>query len=302
MAIRDLYQVDAFTTELFAGNPAGVVLNAEGLDDQTMLSLANELNNSETAFVFPKQEGYDLEVRFFTPHEEVPLCGHATIAAHVVLYHATGNRTGTFLMKTKAGILPVEVQKEGDEVVVTLTQGPIAFGPLLSKKQTKTLIKGLGIQMEDLDDSLPIQIVSTGYGKVMIPLLRKSVLDTLSVDHVLLAKLSKEISCNGFYAFTFDAAQPGSLVSGRMFAPRSKIKEDPVTGNANGPLGAYLTRYGCLEKKRNGKSFSIVQGEAMGRKGGMQVQVYSSETEPVLVKISGKARIVFHATLDVLEV
>ena len=80
-----VYQVDSFTREKFSGNPAGVVYHADGLTKRQMQQLARELNNSETAFIFTgKKPDYDVEVRYFTPTTEVPICGHATIAAHYV--------------------------------------------------------------------------------------------------------------------------------------------------------------------------------------------------------------------------
>lgn len=80
-----VYQVDSFTREKFSGNPAGVVYHADGLTERQMQQLARELNNSETAFIFTGQKpDYDVEVRYFTPTTEVPICGHATIAAHYV--------------------------------------------------------------------------------------------------------------------------------------------------------------------------------------------------------------------------
>ena len=100
-----VFQVDSFATELFAGNPAGVVLDAEGLSEKQMLRIARELHNSETAFLFPGKKGsYDLEVRFFTPLKEVPLCGHATVAAHYVYAREHGLEKGRLLQKTKAEI------------------------------------------------------------------------------------------------------------------------------------------------------------------------------------------------------
>ena len=80
--IYRLYQIDSFTKQRFSGNPAGVVTHADGLSDQQMQHVARELNNSETAFILSGNDGYDMQVRFFTPTVEVPICGHATIAAH----------------------------------------------------------------------------------------------------------------------------------------------------------------------------------------------------------------------------
>jgi len=94
---RRLYQIDAFTNRPFSGNPAGVVANAEGLTEGQMQAIARELNNSETAFLLPPQgSDHDVQVRFFTPTTEVPICGHATISAHYVraLEAATIMQTG----------------------------------------------------------------------------------------------------------------------------------------------------------------------------------------------------------------
>ena len=295
-----VYQVDSFTKELFRGNPAGVVTNADGLDENIMQAIARELNNSETAFIFNEGgEGYDVEVRFFTPTREVPICGHATIGAHYVYAKERGLSSGTIAQKTKAGILPVEIVPEEDDLRIVMTQAGIEFGAVLDGDRKAALLRGLDIDPADLDASLPIQIVSTGHSKVMVPLLRRARLDSIGIDDALLSGLSAEIGCNGFFAFTFDSGEPGVLTSGRMFAPAIGIREDPVTGNANGPLGAYLTRYGRLEASDEGISFDIKQGEAIGRKGYMRVHVFSKGGEPWLVKISGNARIAFRTTISI---
>lgn len=296
----DVYQVDSFTTELFKGNPAGVVLNAEGLDEGQMLKIARELNNSETAFVFDRPgPGYDLEVRFFTPRQEVPICGHATIAAHYVYARAHGLRDCSLVQKTKAGILPVEIQAEGGDLRIVMTQGPIVYGSLIEGEARDDLLAGLGLSEVDLDASLPIQIVSTGHSKVLVPIASRYVLDRITIRQELLSSLSARIGCNGYYAFTFDSGEEGILVSGRMFAPAIGIAEDPVTGNANGPLGAWLARLGRLDIHEAGRSFVAKQGEAIGRTGYITVQVYGSGREARLVKVGGRASLVFRTTISV---
>jgi PhzF family phenazine biosynthesis protein len=293
-------QVDAFTTELFGGNPAGVVLDATGLDDSLMQKIARELNNSETAFIFPKGgEGYDIEVRFFTPTREVPICGHATIASHYVYAKERGRSSGIVVQKTKAGNLPVEILPEDGDLRVVMTQAGIEFGALLDEEARRDLIAGLGIDELDLNSSLPIQIVSTGHSKVMVPIASRKTLDAITIKGDLLSSLSARIGCNGFYAFTFDSGEEDVLASGRMFAPAIGIQEDPVTGNANGPLGAYLTRYGRLPAREEGYAFTIKQGEAMGRRGYMRVIVYSSGGTPSIVKVSGRARIAFKTVITI---
>ena len=289
-----VYQVDAFTTELFSGNPAGVVPNADGMTDRQMQQLARELNNSETAFIFDRQEdGADIEVRFFTPTREVPICGHATISAHYVYAKEHGLTNCVIRQKTKAGVLPVEIAEQDGDLFVTMTQAGIVFGDMIRDERRARLLEGLGLAEADLEEKLPVQIVSTGHSKVMVPIRSKDRLDALAPDAGILSALSREIDCNGYYVFTFDSREEGVLTSGRMFAPAIGIAEDPVTGNANGPLGAYLTFYGKLPPREEGFAFTIKQGEAIGRKGYMKVIVRSFGGDPVIVKVGGRARIVF---------
>ncbi|MBL8967023.1 MAG: PhzF family phenazine biosynthesis isomerase, partial [Spirochaetaceae bacterium] len=242
-----VFQVDSFTDRLFEGNPAGVVLNADGLGEETMLKIARELNNSETAFIFSSESpDYDIEVRFFTPTREVPICGHATIAAHYVYALKHGLRDRVVRQKTKAGILPVEIVAEEGGLRMVMTQAAVEFGPVIDGRDLADLLAGLGLGEGDLEPGLPVQVVSTGHSKVLVPIKTKPILDSLAAKGDLLASLSARIACNGYYAFTFDSREAGILASGRMFAPAIGIAEDPVTGNANGPLGAYLTRHGRI--------------------------------------------------------
>ncbi|GAK53274.1 predicted epimerase [Candidatus Moduliflexus flocculans] len=294
-----VFQVDAFTTMPFQGNPAGVVLNADGLSEHHMQQIARELNNSETAFIFNRPtDEYEIEVRFFTPTKEVPICGHATIASHYVYAKEHGIDQGIIRQKTKAGILPVEIVQEDHDLRIIMTQAAIKFGKTLDEAEIDLLVRGLRLRHDDLDRSLPIQIVSTGHSKVMVPIKSKAVLDAIRINETHLCELSALIACNGFYTFSFDTQERDVLVCGRIFAPAIGIAEDPVTGNANGPLGAYLTRCHRIKQQHDGFTFTIAQGEAMRRKGYMNVHVYSSEKEAELIKISGRACIVFKTTIS----
>ena len=112
-----VYQVDSFTREKFSGNPAGVVYHADGLTKRQMQQLARELNNSETAFIFTgKKPDYDVEVRYFTPTTEVPICGHATIAAHYVRAIEEKLSTSCWVQKTKAGIYQLTLKRMRQEI------------------------------------------------------------------------------------------------------------------------------------------------------------------------------------------
>lgn len=295
-----LYQIDSFTKEKFTGNPAGVITNADGLTENEMQKIARELNNSETAFIFsPSSKDYDVHLRFFTPTKEVPICGHATIAAHYARAIENELRTSRIYHKTGAGILPVDIIQEDNDYSITMTQGKIQFEYYIEGENKRILLSALGITEKDLQENCPIQIVSTGHSKVMIGIKSASTLNSLKPNYDMLSKLSEAIKCNGYYVFTFDSEEDGILIKGRMFAPAVGINEDPVTGNANGPLGAYLVHHKVIRHNGSSFRFSAKQGEAIGRTGVIDVEVAIENDEPVEVKISGKAVILFQAELTV---
>lgn len=288
-----VYQVDSFTKEKLRGNPAGVVTNADGLSDQQMQKIARELNNSETAFLFSSEsDDYDVKVRFFTPTKEVPICGHATIAAHYA--RAMENRFSTtrVLQKTGAGILPVDIIRENDDYRIVMTQGKIEVHDALPDKVQQTLAAALGIHLEDMLESCPVAIASTGHSKVMVGIKDTNLLHRLHPNMDRLVTLSDEIGCNGYYVFTMNQEET-PMIHGRMFAPAIGINEDPVTGNANGPLGAYLVHYGLVKHDGVQFAFHAIQGEIIGRAGTMEVQVEIKNNQPTEVKIIGDAVIAF---------
>ena len=294
----NLYQIDSFTKEKFTGNPAGVITNAEGLTDIEMQKIARELNNSETAFIFSSNsKDYDVHVRFFSPTNEVPICGHATIAAHYARAVEMGLDTSRVYQKTGAGILPVDIIKENDVYKIIMTQGKIEFGPIIEGINKKELLTALNIKNNDLLENYEIQIVSTGHSKVMVGIKSIEGLNTLQPDYNALSKLSKVIICNGYYVFTVDSKESDILIHGRMFAPAIGINEDPVTGNANGPLGAYLVHHNLVKHDGSTFKFKAKQGEAIDRPGIIEVEVKIEDKKPVEVKISGSAVIAFRSEL-----
>ena len=300
MKTYKIYQVDSFTKERFHGNPAGVVLNADGLTEENMQRIARELNNSETAFIFQSSSPeYDIEVRFFTPTTEVPICGHATIAAHYVYAKENNYDGGRVIQKTKAGILPVDVVRTGDDYAIIMTQGlPVVSEPF-DNTIRKQIADALGIAENNICKEYPVAISSTGHSKVMVPIYSNDLLHKLSPKADKLTELSKKIGCNGYYVFTLNP-QEDILVHGRMFAPAIGISEDPVTGNANGPLGAYLVHFGILQDDTmDSFDFNIMQGEAIKREGTMRVHVAKDGKEPKMVQITGNAVVAFSAEIEI---
>lgn len=295
-----LYQIDSFTREKFHGNPAGVVPNADGLTEEQMQRIARELNNSETAFIFsPASPEYDVEVRFFTPATEVPLCGHATIAAHYVRAIEGNMASQRVIQKTKAGLLPVDIVREDNDYSIIMTQGTPEVSPPFPSPMVEEIAAALGIHANDIRKDCPVAISSAGHSKIMVGIKSNRQLHQLRPDMDKLSAISAKTGCNGYYVFTLNLGED-VLVHGRMFAPAIGISEDPVTGNANGPLGIYLVHYGICKalESQNQLTFSILQGEAMKRDGGMQVCVKTDQDKPVLVQITGQAVIAFRTEIE----
>lgn len=297
--MRILYQVDAFTVVPFTGNPAGVVLAAEGMTDAEMLAVAGELNNSETAFVLPADaDDHDVRVRFFTPTVEVPTCGHATVGAHFARAVEYELPSCSLVQKTGGGLLQrVEIHRDGDRVWIGMNQGAAAFGPELDRDQVDRLLGALGAHPRDLADNGPVQVVSTGHSKVLVELRDRTVLDELRPDPAALTALSHDVGSNGFFVFTQATGQAHLLTWARMFAPAIGIVEDSVTGNGHGPLGAYLVRHRIVPAPGGRLAFTGRQGSAMGRPGDVRVTVEVRSDDELLVSIAGDATTAFRAEL-----
>lgn len=285
-----LYRIDAFTTRRGEGNAAGVVTNARGLDADRMQAIAHRLGYSETAFVLPPQgDDHDLHIRFFTPATEVPVCGHATVGSHYALA-LEGAAPGVRRQLTGAGIQQVETLHRDGEIAVRIRQNPPRFAEPLASALVDELAAALGLGADELDPRGPLQFVDTGHGKLLIPIRSRARLRALRPDMARLAALQERAGTRGYFVFTLDAGDGDDATThGRMFAPGIGIDEDPVTGNANGPLGAYLVRHGMIAVDGPGVRFRARQRPAVGEGGFMDVDVRVEDGEPVAVSIEGRA-------------
>jgi PhzF family phenazine biosynthesis protein len=132
----------------------------------------------------------------------------------------------------------------------------------------------------------------------LIGIKSRNKLNSLRPDFRALAGISTEINCNGYFIFTFDTGDRNILTCGRMFAPAIGINEDPVTGNANGPLGGYLIKNKIIETKNGFFEFYGKQGEAMNRLGIVNVKVRIESGNPSLIQIKGDAVMVFRTEIE----
>ena len=214
-----IFQVDAFTNALFSGNPAAVCLTDQWLTDQTMQSIAMENNLSETAFVVPAGDAY--EIRWFTPVTEVDLCGHATLASACILFNQQGYPGSVIRFRSpRSGAL--NVRKDGEMFYLDFPTDT-----LVSLSGEYTMIeRGMGIQ--------PIEVYK-GKTDYLAVVANESEVRHLKPDFNEISKLD---------ARGLIVTAKGDQVDfvSRFFAPQSGINEDPVTGSAHTSLLPYWVK------------------------------------------------------------
>ncbi len=236
--------VDAFADRPLAGNAAGVVPDADDLTEDQMQSVARELSVSETAFLLSSDRA-DRRVRYFTPTQEVDLCGHATVGSHYFLFDDGVVEAGTHSLETNVGVLDVEVTEAG---FVWMTQD----APTVERVDIEydRVADALGVEptsLTGLSDDLPLAVASTGLPFLIVPAEYLSDLSDADPDMRAVEDLADAVDATGVYLFTFDALDRASTLHGRMFAPGAGVPEDPVTGTASGAVGAYLRHFGAFE-------------------------------------------------------
>jgi PhzF family phenazine biosynthesis protein len=290
-----IFQVDAFTNRPFAGNPAGVVLDAESLSAAEMQAIARELNNGDTAFVLPADApDHDIQMRFFTPRKEAPFVGHATLAAHAVL--ARFRHRALTRQRGQTGI--VEVRSLGNEARFSIRQPAPTLGRNPTATELADVLAALQLQPGQLDPACPPQVVGTASTRLLLGLRDEQALDAANPDLPRLKSLSAQIAA-GYFLFARSASAPGCDTTARMFCPALGIDEDPVSGNAHAMLGVYLVKHGLLHAQQGRAQFSGAQGRHVNRPGtvGVEVEVASDGTA-VAASISGQAIVLFEAAMS----
>jgi PhzF family phenazine biosynthesis protein len=270
------YKIHAFTTSPSGGNPAGVVLDAQGLTSDQMKHISSKLQVSETAFIFPSEKA-DLKTRFFSPTTEVDLCGHATIALFTLLgatrYH---HQEGTYQVtqETNAGILPVKlIYHKGSCTTVMMTQQAPDHEQAFTDRFS--LAHTLGIPEQNIDDSLPWERVSTGLFTLPVCVTSLKVLESIRPNPQKIRTLCQKLKVGSLHVYSFDTYEPASVYHARNFAPIYGILEDPVTGTANGAVCSYLHRY----RQTPGTKLICEQGDIIGRPGRVHVDIQNDQVQ-----------------------
>jgi trans-2,3-dihydro-3-hydroxyanthranilate isomerase len=289
--------LDVFTREPFGGNQLAVFLDPPpGLPGSTMQAIANEMAFSESTFVFaPDRPGTDVRVRIFTPAEELPMAGHPTIGTAFALAAADRVRAPQAEVVFGEGIGPVPVAlmwKDQTLGFAWMTQPRPVFAP--DPYDTQLVAHALGLDEGDLEpDGLRSEQVSCGVPFVIVPVASRAAVDRAVCS---LAALRRACGDLPVYLFTRETASDGAAVYTRMFAPNVGIAEDPATGSASGPLGAYLVRHGVWPGAP-GSTIVNLQGRKMGRPSWLHIAPVVANGEVAAVRVGGESVIVGHGAI-----
>ncbi len=244
--------VNAFTDDGIGGNPAGVVLDADDLNDQQKLSIASKIGLSETAFVSSSNSA-TFKLDFFTPTRQIAHCGHATIATFSYLRKLNRIQEGAYSKETIDG--KREILIDGDR----------AFMQQLSPNyqdignQVDSVLNSLGISDHYLIENIRPVIVNTGNSFVVIPMKNEDAVLQITPDFDAINQISEDYDLIGYYIFSQSTRKSGRAAGARMFAPRFGINEESATGMAAGPLACFL-----YDKLKIGQDeFLIEQGHLM---------------------------------------
>ncbi|MBA2524916.1 MAG: PhzF family phenazine biosynthesis protein [Pyrinomonadaceae bacterium] len=341
MANYRFLQLDVFTDRAFGGNPLAVFPEAEGLSTEDMLKIAREMNLSETVFVLkpedaPRAELEDAaamktstkespadkdlsegesqkvlrQLRIFTPTREIPFAGHPVVGTWnalaregVVPLPETGTGWTRILQEVGIGVLPVDIEfKESQPVQVVMTQGKPALSSVIEDSHEQAdIARALGLAREYLDESLPIQVISTGLPFLAVPIRALADLRNCRVNAALLTEIYINLKATGCCPFTRETIEVGTARAHlRMFAPDDNIPEDPATGSAAGALGAYLVNYGACGVEPVDGSFSFVleQGHFINRPSRINLEVKGVPGAVEQVRVGGPSVLVIRGELS----
>jgi trans-2,3-dihydro-3-hydroxyanthranilate isomerase len=272
--------VDVFTERPLAGNQLCVVPDPVPLEPDLMQALALEIGFAETTFV-TAAEGDRYAMRIFTPGQELPFAGHPSLGTAFVLVRE-GRVTSPAVQSVAAGEYEISVDLEGDSA--RMRQRPPTFGVELERGM---LAEALGLAVEDLHPEMAPTVVSTGLPHLMCPAASADAVAAARPDAARLGELLASAGAGGCYLFAYlggagvepghghgeggrgEGERGGVSAKARLFAPGLGVNEDPATGSAAGPLGAFLAQLGVMPPGR----LRISQGEELRRPSTLLVDV-----------------------------
>lgn len=263
-------QLDVFTDTPLQGNQLAVFTDARGLTDAEMQSLAKENNFSESTFVLPRdavtEEREGVQVRIFTPEEELPFAGHPTLGTATYLRGKSGAKLVELALKV--GKIPVTFRDEANG---------LAFGEMrqndprfVERHAAKDVARIAGLRAADVRTDVPIETVTTGNPFVIVPLTGLEAMQRLRFDQKAAAEYLRGTNGKFIYFLCLETADPEAQAHARMVFSNG---EDPATGSAAGPAIAWLVQHGLVA---SGKQIVIEQGVEMGRRSRLYVRATKS--------------------------
>jgi trans-2,3-dihydro-3-hydroxyanthranilate isomerase len=265
---------DVFTDTPLEGNQLAVFTDGRDLDTETMQALARETKLSETVFVLPTEADADVRIRIFTPAAEIPFAGHPTLGTAFVLGGPL--QKAVIRLETGAGVVPVELEREGARIIFGRMQQPIpSVEPYDAAEE---LLAALGVA----ESRLPIEVYDNGLRHVYVCLGSEEEVAALTPDFGRLAR-------NGSAQTHSCFAGEGRRWKTRMFAPGGGVAEDPATGSAAGPLALHVARHGLAPF---GEEIEITQGVEIDRPSKLYARVEGSAEQVERVEVGGSAVVV----------
>jgi PhzF family phenazine biosynthesis protein len=291
---REFWQVDAFSSAPYCGNPAAVVFDSAGLNTQTMQAVAREMNLSETVFVLKAEDpAADYKVRIFTPRSELPFAGHPTLAtAHAMFARGLKPKQAKLIRQECAlGLIPVEIRDGAPTPNFVMTQGAPKHRSV--PVDAKLAAEMLGCKPEQVTGA--VEVVSTGVEWMIVPLSAREVVERLKPDLRLIEQVCREHGAAGITCFAPGATTPGCSIRLRTFAPGDGIMEDPVCGSGNGSVAAYIARH--LRAGEASFAYHAEQGIEIERPGRVIAEV-ARAADRTIVKIGGQAVTVIEGRIE----
>ena len=280
---------DVFTDTPLTGNQLAVFMDPAGLTTEDMQRMAREMNFSESTFIFPAERaGTDVQVRIFTPDDELPFAGHPVIGSTFALAHeglVTPTQTRVVL-GLNLGPTPVDLEwKDGKLAFAWMTQQPPVFGPTLDARDR--MASALGSAPGAIRNGVPVQEISCGLPFLYVPMASRAAVDQCVLDARASQVLFKEsgVTPRGVFVFSTEPAADQATVYSRMLGAD---REDPATGSASGPLGSYLVRYGLVPP---GEIVSH-QGVQMQRPSRVHIRITGTANSITDVKVGGASVLV----------
>lgn len=289
MKTINVFHYDAFTNKPNMGNPAGIVLDADGLTEEEMQRIAEKVGFNETTFVLSSEVG-DIRMRYFTPGFEMDLCGHGKVGTIFALRESgLLEEKASLTIETKAGILPIQIGvNENGETFIKMRQAAPQFKEFTGSKEE--LAHSIGLEVNDLDVSLPIVYGSTGNWTVIVPIKNLDVCERMKPNNEVFPSVLKEIPNASIHPICLETYDEKVHMHGRHFSSAyAGTIEDPVTGTASGVMGAYYATY--VKKDFDHEMELIVeQGQEIHKDGRVTVYITKDvESEKLQIDIAGTA-------------